>query len=107
MPRQLHRTETYLLRLTPQEKETWTSMAISARLTIAELIRKRMAGCHIKTITPINFQVHLLLGEITQNLLQISQNLDQIDYQNASQIDSIVKTIDKIRLQLLSTDTTD
>ena len=107
MPRQRNRTEAYLLRLTPEEKENWTSIAQSARITVAELIRKRMARCRIKTIEPINFKAHLLSGEIAKSLSQISQNLDSTEYQSARQLNSIVQTIDKIRLQLLDSDPAD
>jgi DNA anti-recombination protein RmuC len=47
------------------------------------------------------------LGEIAKSLSQISQNLDSTEYQSARQLNSIVQTIDKIRLQLLDSDPAD
>jgi len=59
--------------LTPAEKEAWTALAETAGLDISELVRRRMAGCRIKTVPEANWQTYWQLGKIGNNINQIAK----------------------------------
>jgi hypothetical protein len=106
--KQKHHTVRFEMLLTPKLAEHWEALAESNGISKAELVRRRMAGCHIKTIPQVNWKYYW-------QLLKISENIDQIaKAQTAAIIQGLIpppivripfeelKTeISKLRLQLI------
>ena len=94
--------------LTPEQNEAWESLAERAGVSKAELVRRRMDGCHIRTIPAANWQTYWRLGEIGHNIDQIVEDqrtaiahgllLPLIDSIPFEQLQS---QINELRLQLL------
>ena len=102
------RTVQFKLMLTKTEKETWTALAESAGLDISELVRRRMAGCRIKTVPEANWQTYWQLGKIGTNINQIAkaQNTAIADGLIPPPIDpapfeALQRQIDRLRLHLI------
>lgn len=94
--------------LTPEESKAWEALAESAGVSKAELVRRRMAGCRIKTVPEANWQTYWQLGKIGNNINQIAkaQNTAVADGQKAATLDPIPfeqlqKQIDRLRLHLI------
>lgn len=98
----------FKLMLTPSEKQKWTTLAQLSGLNISELIRRRMASCHIQTIPKVNWQFHWQLGKIGININQIAKAQNTAITQglitppiDPIPFEELQKQIDKLRLQLL------
>lgn len=102
------RTVRFEMLLTPEESKAWEALAESAGVSKAELVRRRMAGCRIKTVPEANWQTYWQLGKIGNNINQIAkaQNTAVADEQKAAPLDPIPfeqlqKQIDRLRLHLI------
>ncbi len=102
------RTVRFEMLLTPEESKAWEALAESAGVSKAELVRRRMAGCRIKTVPEANWQTYWQLGKIGNNINQIAkaQNTAVADEQKAARLDPIPfeqlqKQIDRLRLHLI------
>ncbi|MCL1475953.1 MobC family plasmid mobilization relaxosome protein [Argonema antarcticum A004/B2] len=102
------RTIQFKLMLTSQEKEAWSAIASKAGLDISELVRRRMAGCRIRTVPEANWQCYWQLLKIGTNINQIAkaQNTALADGTIPPPIDSIpferlLRQIDRLRLHLI------
>lgn len=102
------RTVRFEMLLTPEESKAWEALAESAGVSKAELVRRRMAGCRIKTVPEANWQTYWQLGKIGNNINQIAkaQNTAVADGQKAAPLDPIPfeqlqKQIDRLRLHLI------
>jgi hypothetical protein len=94
--------------LTPDESKTWEALAESAGVSKAELIRRRMAGCRIKTVPEANWQAYWQLGKIGNNINQIAKahNTAIADGLTPPNIDltpfeELRRQIDRLRLHLI------
>jgi hypothetical protein len=106
--KQKHHTVRFDMLLTPELSEHWQALADSLNISKAELIRRRMAGCHIKTISQVNWKYYWQLLKISEDINQIvkAQNTAISQGLTPEKIDHIpfeeLKTeISQLRLQLL------
>jgi hypothetical protein len=94
--------------LTKELSEHWQTLADKVGISKAELVRRSMAGCRIKSIPEANWQCYWELLKISTNINQIAQaqenaiNLgltpppvDPIPFKE------LVKDISKLRAQLI------
>ena len=102
------RTVRFEMLLTFEESETWEALAESAGVSKAELVRRRMAGCRIKTVPEANWQTYWQLGKIGTNINQIAkaQNTAIADGLIPPPIDpapfeALQRQIDRLRLHLI------
>ena len=58
--------------LTPEQNEHWQVLAESNGISKAELVRRRMAGCRIKSIPQINWKCYWQLLKISEDISQIA-----------------------------------
>ncbi|NJM24045.1 MAG: hypothetical protein HC907_38510 [Richelia sp. SM1_7_0] len=58
--------------LTPEQNEHWQALAESNGISKAELVRRRMAGCRIKSIPQINWKCYWQLLKISEDISQIA-----------------------------------
>ncbi len=103
-----HYTVRLQILLTPQQNEHWQALADSSGISKAELVRRRMAGCRIKTIPQVNWKCYWQLLKISEDINQIAkaQNMALAQGLTLPQINHIpfdeLKTeISRLRLQLL------
>jgi hypothetical protein len=94
--------------LTKEQNDSWQSLANSLGISKAELIRRRMAGCRIKTIPQFNWKCYWLLWEISQNIKGISQartngvvNDSEILSSEQLLFEKLKREIDKLRTLLI------
>lgn len=102
------RTVRFEILLTIKESEAWEALAESAGVSKAELVRRRMAGCRIKTVPEANWQTYWQLGKIGNNINQIAkaQNTAIADGLIPPPLDPIPfealqRQIDRLRLHLI------
>lgn len=102
------RTVRFEILLTLEESEAWEALAESAGVSKAELVRRRMAGCRIKTVPEANWQTYWQLGKIGTNINQIAkaQNSALADGLIPPPLDPIPfealqRQIDRLRLHLI------
>jgi hypothetical protein len=107
-PKQKHHTVRFEMLLTPEISQHWQALADFAGISKAELIRRRMEGCRIKTIPQVNWKCYWQLLKISENIDQIAkaQNLAISQGLNPPQIDHITfeelkAEISRLRLHLL------
>jgi hypothetical protein len=107
-PKQKHHTVRFEMLLSPETSQRWQALADFAGISKAELIRRKMEGCRIKTIPQVNWKCYWQLLKISENIDQIAkaQNLAISQGLTPLQIDHIpfeeLKTeISRLRLQLL------
>ncbi|OKH16260.1 hypothetical protein NIES592_00935 [Fischerella major NIES-592] len=94
--------------LTQEQNEHWQALAEKVGISKAELVRRSMAGCRIKTIPQANWQCYWQLLNIGTNIHQIAkaQNsaianglipppIDPIPFEK------LTKQINRLRLHLL------
>ncbi|MFB2773185.1 hypothetical protein ACE1AT_28525 [Pelatocladus sp. BLCC-F211] len=94
--------------LTKEQNEHWQALAEKVGISKAELVRRSMAGCRIKTIPQANWQYYWQLLNIGTNIHQIAkaQNsaianglipppIDPIPFEE------LTKQINRLRLHLL------
>ncbi|MBW4435231.1 MAG: hypothetical protein KME28_26845 [Pelatocladus maniniholoensis HA4357-MV3] len=94
--------------LTKEQNEHWQALADSSGISKAELVRRSMAGCRIKTIPQANWQCYWQLLNIGTKINQIAkaQNSAIANGLIPPPIDPILfeeltKQINKLRLHLL------
>jgi hypothetical protein len=94
--------------LAPEISQHWQNLADFAGISKAELIRRRMEGCRIKTIPQVNWKCYWQLLKINENIDKIAkaQNLAISQCLNPPQIDHITfeelkAEISRLRLHLL------
>ena len=103
-----HYTVRFQILLTPQQNEHWQALADSSGISKAELVRRRMSGCRIKTIPQVNWKCYWQLLKISQDINQIAKvqtaavtqgltppEIDHIPF------DELKTEISRLRLQLL------
>jgi hypothetical protein len=75
--KQKHHTIRFEMLLTAQQNDHWQALAESNSISKAELVRRRMSGCRIKTTPQINWKCYWQLLKISQDINQIAktQNL--------------------------------
>ena len=63
--------------LTKEQNEHWQALAKSCGISKAELIRRRMSGCRIKSIPEVNWKCYWQLSKISKDISQIgnTQNI--------------------------------
>jgi hypothetical protein len=106
--KQKHYTVRFQMLLTPQQNENWQALADSSGISKAELVRRRMAGCRIKTIPQVNWKCYWQLLKISEDINQIAKaqtvavtqgltppEIDHIPF------DELQTEISKLRLHLL------
>ncbi len=106
--KQKHYTVRLQILLTPQQNDHWQVLADSSGISKAELVRRTMAGCRIKTIPQVNWKCYWQLLKISEDINQIAkaQNAAVTQGLTPPKIDHIpfneLKTeISRLRLQLL------
>lgn len=71
------KTKQYIVRfemlLTKEISEHWQTLADKVGISKAELVRRSMAGCRIKSIPEANWQCYWELLKISTNINQIAQ----------------------------------
>lgn len=94
--------------LTKEENQIWEMLAEQARISKAELVRRRMASCRIQTVPEANWQYYWQLLKIGTNINQIAkaQNTAIADGTIPPPIDPIpfeqlLKKIERLRLHLI------
>lgn len=102
------RTVRFEMLLTPDESRSWEALAESAGVSKAELIRRSMAGCRIKTVPEANWQANWQLGKIGNNINQIAKvhNTAIADGLTPPNIDltpfeELRRQIDRLRMHLI------
>ncbi|NJO64708.1 MAG: hypothetical protein HC836_43190 [Richelia sp. RM2_1_2] len=88
--------------LTPEQNEHWQALAESNGISKAELVRRRMAGCRVKSIPQVNWKCYWQLLKISEDISQIAkaQSLTPppIDF---SAFDDLLREISILRLCLV------
>ena len=59
--------------LTPEQNEHWQALAESNGISKAELVRRSMAGCRIKSIPQVNWKCYWQLLKISEDINQIAK----------------------------------
>jgi hypothetical protein len=105
--KQKQHTVRFEMLLTPEQNDHWQALAESNGISKAELVRRKMSGCRIKTIPQVNWKCYWQLLKISSDINQIAntQNLaitqgltlpiDRIPF------DDLLKEISRLRLCLL------
>ncbi|MEA5599422.1 plasmid mobilization protein [Rivularia sp. UHCC 0363] len=70
--KQKQHTVRFEMLLTPEQNEYWQALAESSGISKAELVRRRMAGCRIKSIPQINWKCYWQLLKISEDISQIA-----------------------------------
>ena len=71
------KTKQYIVRfemlLTKEVSEHWQALADKVGISKAELVRRSMAGCRIKTVPEVNWKCYWELSKISTSISQIAQ----------------------------------
>ena len=107
--KQKQHTVRFEMLLTPEQSEHWQALAESGGISKAELVRRRMAGCRIKSIPQVNWKCYWQLLKISKDISQIasSQNAAIAQDLTLPPIDStpfkeLLREISILRLCLVS-----
>ena len=99
--KQKQHTVRFEMLLTPEQNEHWQALAESNGISKAELVRRSMAGCRIKSIPQVNWKCYWQLLKISEDISQIAkaQSLTPppIDF---SAFDDLLREISTLRLRL-------
>ncbi len=105
--KQKQHTVRFEMLLTLEQNEHWQALAESNGISKAELIRRRMAGCRIKSIPQINWKCYWQLLKISEDISQIAAiqndaiaqglNLPSIDF---NPFEELLREISTLRLRL-------
>ncbi len=94
--------------LTKEQNENWQALADSSGISKAELVRRSMARCRIKTIPQANWQCYWHLLNIGTNINQIAKAQNSAIANglipppiNPIPFEKLTKQINKLRLHLL------
>lgn len=108
LKKQKQHTIRFEMLLTPEQNEAWEALAAAAGISKAELVKRRMAGCRIRTIPEANWQCYWQLLKIGTNINQIAkaQNTAIAEGTIPPPIDPIPfvalqQLIDRLRLHLI------
>lgn len=86
--RPTEKTSTYLLRLTPEEKDRWQKMANFYALSLAEFIRQRVNGRPLSApkVPSINATTSIKMGKFDKSLRSLGRVLNKtrlvLEHQN-------------------------
>ena len=70
--KQKQHTVRFEMLLTPEQNEYWQALAESSGISKAELVRRSMAGCRIKSIPQVNWKCYWQLLKISEDISQIA-----------------------------------
>ncbi|MGD1872967.1 MAG: hypothetical protein ACFB02_07925 [Mastigocoleus sp.] len=108
MPKAKKHTVRFEMLLTEEQNDNWQILAESCGISKAELVRRRMSGCRIKTIPQLNWTCYWKLLEISKDINRIAkaQDIAVTNGQLPPSIDSIpfkdlLEQISKLRLSLV------
>jgi hypothetical protein len=105
--KQKHHKVRFEMLLTPEQNEHWQVLAESNGISKAELIRRKMSGCRIKTIPQVNWKCYWQLLKISEDISQIAKAQNLAITQGFTQpidripFDDLLKEISRLRLCLL------
>jgi hypothetical protein len=71
--KQKHHTVRFSMLLSPELSEHWQALADYSGISKAELVRRKMAGCRIKTIPQANWKCYWQLLKISEKINQIAK----------------------------------
>ena len=107
-PKYKKHTVRFEMVLTKEQNDHWQALAKSCGISKAELIRRRMSGCRIKSIPEVNWKCYWQLSKISKVISQIasSQNTAIANGLIPSPVESIpfedlLKEISSLRLCLV------
>lgn len=107
-PKYKKHTVRFEMVLTKEQNDHWQALAKSCGISKAELIRRRMSGCRIKSIPEVNWKCYWKLSKISKDISQIasSQNIAITNGLIPPPVESIpfedlLKEISRLRLCLL------
>jgi hypothetical protein len=107
-PKHKKHTVRFEMVLTKEQNDHWQALAKSCGISKAELIRRRMSGCRIKSIPEVNWKCYWQLSKISKDISQIatSQNIAIRNGLIPSPVESIpfedlLKEISSLRLCLV------
>ena len=107
-PKYKKHTVRFEMVLTNEQNDHWQALAKSCGISKAELIRRRMSGCHIKSIPEVNWKCYWQLLKISKDISQIgnTQNIAIANGLIPPPVESIpfedlLKEISRLRLCLV------
>ncbi|MBV6625455.1 MAG: hypothetical protein KI793_21425 [Rivularia sp. (in: Bacteria)] len=71
-PKYKKHTVRFEMVLTKEQNDHWQALAKSCGISKAELIRRRMSGCHIKSIPEVNWKCYWQLSKISKDISQLA-----------------------------------
>lgn len=74
--KQKQHTVRFEMLLTPEQNQHWQALAESGGISKAELVRRKMAGCRIKSIPQVNWKCYWQLLKISEDISQIASSQD-------------------------------
>lgn len=76
-PKYKKHTVRFEMVLTKEQNDHWQALAKCCGISKAELIRRRMSGCRIKSIPEVNWKCYWQLSKISKDISQIgnTQNI--------------------------------
>lgn len=106
--KQKHHTVRFEMLLTKEQNEYWQALADSLNISKAELVRRKMAGCRIKTIPQANWKCYWQLLKISDDINQIAKTQSVAIAQGLTPpqfdlipFDELIAEISRLRLYLL------
>ena len=71
-PKYKKHTVRFEMVLTKEQNDHWQALAKSCGISKAELIRRRMSGCRIKSIPEVNWKCYWQLSKISKDINQLA-----------------------------------
>ena len=71
-PKYKKHTVRFEMVLTKEQNDHWQALAKSCGISKAELIRRRMSGCRIKSIPEVNWKCYWQLSKISKDISQLA-----------------------------------
>jgi hypothetical protein len=71
--KQKQHTVRFEMLLTKEQNEHWQALAELGGISKAELVRRRMTGCRIKSIPQVNWKCYWQLLKISEDISQIAK----------------------------------
>ncbi|MEO0843314.1 MAG: hypothetical protein AAF063_31075 [Cyanobacteria bacterium J06643_5] len=107
-PKYKKHTVRFEMVLTKEQNDHWQALAKSCGISKAELIRRRMSGCRIKSIPEVNWKCYWQLSKISKDISQIG-NTQNIAITNglipppveSIPFENLLKEISRLRLCLV------
>ncbi len=73
-PKYKKHTVRFEMVLTKEQNDHWQALAKSCGISKAELIRRRMSGCRIKSIPEVNWKCYWQLSKISKDINQLASS---------------------------------